>query len=456
MATETNKKNQQQKNEKKVNEEKTGMTEVRRRINELYEFTKDKSNKNVHLKIKQMATAIKAAMTAAEREHNALMARVVNVENALEEAKKHAMLVDNPVTPTGHRPEKRDRETPGEDDGDSKKPKQAEDENDSQDDSGGWNTVESRKKKKDKPKEGPKEEQKDESKKEEQVETENEEKKDPKDPKNPKDPKDEQGRKKVEKQKEQGGKKKGKPKSPRERNKGEALIIEVKEGTSYADLLRKVRMDPALKEVGENVVKTRRTLKGEMLFELKRDPAVKSSAFKTLIESVIGDQASVKALSPESVIECRNLDEATTEEDLGSVLQSHLGELSDVPMTIRLRKAYGGMQIATIRLSTSAANKLLEIGRVKVWWSVCSLKAVPRVSKQLTRCFKCMDFGHLARICEGPDRSKLCRKCGGEDHIAKDCKKQPRCLLCKDEDGNNHMTGGPRCPVYKQAAAGRN
>lgn len=446
MAETNKQKNQLEKNEKKINEEKTGMTEVRRRINELYEFTKDKSNKNVHLRIKQMATSIRAAMAAAEREHNSLLARVVNVEKALEEARKDAMEVDDPVTPTGHRPEKRDRETPGEQEGDWKKPKQVEEGNGSQGDSGGWNTVENRKKKKPKedPKADPKENQKEDPKEDPKIEQ-MEEKAGNEAIK--KDPKDEQVVKKVEKQKER------KPKPPRERHKGEALIIEVKEGTTYADLLRKVRMDPALKELGESVVKTRRTLKGEMLFELKKDPAVKSSTFKTLIESVIGEQANVKALSPETVIECRNLDEATTEEDLRSVLLGHLGELSDVPMNIRLRKAYGGMQIASIRLSTFAANKLLEIGRVKVWWSVCSLKAVPRVSKQLTRCFKCMGFGHLARTCEGPDRSKLCRKCGGEDHVAKDCKKQPKCLLCKEEDGNNHTTGGPRCPVYKQAAA---
>src|SRR5450759_2667625 len=116
-------------------------------------------------------------------------------------------------------------------------------------------------------------------------------------------------------------------------------------------------------------------------------------------------------------------------------MMKHCG---DVSLTIRLRKAYGGTQTAAIRLSTEAANKLLEIGKVKVGWSLCSLKATPRVTKQKERCFKCMGFGHQARDCKGPDRSDLCRKCGEKGHIARDCMKLLRCMLCKNEDGNDH------------------
>ena len=51
--------------------------------------------------------------------------------------------------------------------------------------------------------------------------------------------------------------------------------------------------DPKLKELGENVVKTRRTQKGDILFELKKDPNVKSSAFKTLVEKTVGERKSL-------------------------------------------------------------------------------------------------------------------------------------------------------------------
>ncbi|XP_065085341.1 uncharacterized protein LOC135707449 [Ochlerotatus camptorhynchus] len=92
-------------------------------------------------------------------------------------------------------------------------------------------------------------------------------------------------------------KKKENPRHRRERSKGDALVIEAKDKTTYAALLRKVREDPELKQLGENVVKTRRTQKGEMLFELKKDPSVRSSAFKELVEKSLGEDANVRALS---------------------------------------------------------------------------------------------------------------------------------------------------------------
>ncbi|XP_062535417.1 uncharacterized protein LOC134204650, partial [Armigeres subalbatus] len=55
----------------------------------------------------------------------------------------------------------------------------------------------------------------------------------------------------VEKRKEQ--KKQEKRRSPRERVKGDALIVEASDKTSYAAILKKVREDPELKDLGEKV-----------------------------------------------------------------------------------------------------------------------------------------------------------------------------------------------------------
>lgn len=215
-----------------------------------------------------------------------------------------------------------------------------------------------------------------------------------------------------------------------------------------------MRDNPELKGLEENVLKSRRTQNGELLFELKKDPSVKSVAFKELVERVLGDEASVRALSQETTIECRELSMFTMETDLRQRLESE-DALGKVPMKIHLRKAYRGTQTATIRLPTDAANKLLKLGRINVCWAVGRFRTIPRVPKELVVCYKCLDFGHQARNCLGPDRSKLCRKCGQEGHFASDCQRQPRCMLCKKEDGNVHMTGGYNCPVFKKAKAGQ-
>ncbi|XP_053685815.1 uncharacterized protein LOC128735351 [Sabethes cyaneus] len=174
------------------------------------------------------------------------------------------------------------------------------------------------------------------------------------------------------------------PQPRRIRSRGDALIIGVKgEKTTYADLLKRMRDDPKLNELGEKVVKTRRTQSGELLFELKRDPEVKSAAFKVLVETALGSEAQVKALSQETIVEAKNLDEVTTESEVKAVL-TRAKYLGDVSMFIRLRKVYGSTQTVSIRLSIASANRLLKMERVKIGWamgthSIKSLQVPSRV-----------------------------------------------------------------------------
>ena len=375
------------------------IAEIRGKIDELQEFVKDKHN--VHLQIKQLVTSIRVAVTAAEREQKQLKARAETAENALSEAakKETSEASETPRRPVlNPRSDKRKRDTPGEEE-EKKKAKNDANEGPSQGEGNGWRTV---------VKKGPKPNE---------------------------------------------AKKEGERKEPRrERIKGDAIVIEAKANVTYAAILQKVRNAPELKELGEKVVRTRRTQKGEMLFELQKDPSVKSAAFKELVAKALGHEAGVRALSQETTVECRYLDEITTEEEVRNALKEQC-DLDDETLVIKLRKAYGGTQTASIRLSAAVAPKLLKKGKIKVGWSVCAFKTVPRVAKQMERCFKCWCFGHQAHTCAGPDRSKLCRKCGESGHFASDCTKSPRCVLCKKEDENDHMTGGFKCPVYKKAKA---
>lgn len=259
--------------------------------------------------------------------------------------------------------------------------------------------------------------------------------------------------KKVKKKKEkkpQHAKEKQRPKTVRPM--ADALLVGASGETTYADILRKVKNDPNLKGLNDQVARIRRTRNGEMLFELKKDPSAKSSAFKELVEQSLGDAAKVRALSQETMVECRNLDEVTTDQDLRKALEEQF-QIGDAAQTapIRLRKAYGDTQIATIKLTTEVANRLLEKGKVKVGWTVCSIRAM----QQPERCYKCMGFGHQAKQCRGTDRSKLCRRCGEEGHISRTCTKPPKCMLCTAEKDRDHVTGGQKCPALKAAMTAR-
>ena len=233
----------------------------------------------------------------------------------------------------------------------------------------------------------------------------------------------------------------------RVRRKGEALIVHAAKD-SYFEVLRMMRMNPELEELGADVKRIRRTRNGDMILELKKDSANRSSSHKELAQKVMGDKVTVRAMCPEATIQCKDLDEVTTEDELATSLRDQC-EVGEVEMTIRLRKGPSGTQIASIKLPVDAANKVLKIGKLKVGWSVCPLS----VPERPEMCFRCHGFGHLSWNCKGPDRTKLCRRCGGDGHIARDCKRPAKCMICANDGTNDHVTGGPRCPAYKQALA---
>ena len=57
------------------------------------------------------------------------------------------------------------------------------------------------------------------------------------------------------------------------------------------------------------MVKTRCTQKVEMLFELKKDPTIKSLASRELVAKSLRGAVNVQALSQEAVVEVNELDE---------------------------------------------------------------------------------------------------------------------------------------------------
>lgn len=235
--------------------------------------------------------------------------------------------------------------------------------------------------------------------------------------------------------------------------KADALLIEAKDSGSYADILRKVKADPSLQDMGSKVARIRRTKNGEMLIELQGDPSVKSEAYRELIEkSLVGSDATVRALTQEAVIEVPHLDEVTTELELREALIDQLppGDLESTAK-VKLRKAYGGTQIATIKLPVAEANKLLELGKIKVGWTICPLR---RPRTQLLRCYRCHGFGHVVSKCTvAEDRSKCCWKCGENGHVSKTCSNKPKCMLCQKGVANDHVTGSLRCNAYIKAKA---
>ncbi|KAL7726484.1 hypothetical protein ACLKA6_001106 [Drosophila palustris] len=198
-------------------------------------------------------------------------------------------------------------------------------------------------------------------------------------------------------------------------------------GALSTKVLRKVKQDEKLHGLGEAVTRIRRTQQGELLLQLNIS-GEDTSAFKTLIGETHAETAEIRSLSHRVTIECKDLDEITTEEDIMDALRSQM-EITDAAVDdINLRKGYGGTQTASIRLPAESARKALSAGLLKVGWIRCRLRE--RVN--ITKCYRCLEFGHLAKHCRSKvDRSKLCRRCGKDGHVANDCKEEPQCMFCK-------------------------
>lgn len=240
-----------------------------------------------------------------------------------------------------------------------------------------------------------------------------------------------------------------KKKSRANHPKPEAIVIKTNGETSYADILRKVKTDHNLKDLGEKVFRIRRTQKGEMLLELNHETL--SASYKANLELALGSDASVRAISQETTLIIKHLDEIATEEDICTGVSTLLE--GAIPTIKWIAKGYSGTQTAGISLPNAAAKKLLEQKKIKIGWSVCTVKEYV----QPKRCFKCMGFSHNAKDCKGVDRSKRCRKCGDEGHFANTCNKDLNCMLCSDAhlQPRNHACGSSRCPEYKKAIKSR-
>lgn len=268
-------------------------------------------------------------------------------------------------------------------------------------------------------------------------------------PVHPKRPKNTQSAGKPKEEWTVVGKKPGRRKerpTKKVRPKADALIISAKEGGSYADILRKVQTDPSLKELGEQVVRVRRTRNNEILLELKLEEGVKSATFKPLLDKVVGEEGTIKALSQEVIVEVIGMEEFSTEQDLRKALKEQCG--IDGEPIIRLRKAPRATQTGSVKLPVDSANALFQMDSIKVGWSVCEIR-----TPQPTRCFKCSGFGHQAKNCKGEDRTKACWKCGEDGHKGRDCKNAPKCFLCSETDGKAHVAGSLKCRTYKEAVA---
>ncbi|KAL7725982.1 hypothetical protein ACLKA6_005733 [Drosophila palustris] len=215
---------------------------------------------------------------------------------------------------------------------------------------------------------------------------------------------------------QQVGPKAKKKKIPRE-PRPDAIIIQPQGDLSYSDILKLVtrRQDDKLKEVSVNVNRIRKTVKGELLLELNGASKDNTSKLKEEISEVLGLQSGIRTVTQETCLEIRDLDSLASKEDIAAAISAEIRTVVDVCSIKSLRPAYAGTQLAVVCLPPAQAKALLQEGKVKVGWTRCRVRE--RSSQR--RCYRCLEFGHLAARCTSVvDRSGQCLRCGANGHKA--------------------------------------
>jgi len=114
------------------------------------------------------------------------------------------------------------------------------------------------------------------------------------------------------------------------------IVIAASDGGSYADILKKVRAETQLKELGQAVQAVRRTAKGELLVILNKVSDPNTAELQTTMKTVLGNNVDIRALTETMLIEVKAIDETTDKTDILCAVQQYMRRIRLQPMGLRI------------------------------------------------------------------------------------------------------------------------
>lgn len=228
------------------------------------------------------------------------------------------------------------------------------------------------------------------------------------------------------------------------------LVLEPKnKSTNFSLNEFKNKVKPG--ELGPGITKVKETNNGKVILNCVNEDYL--TKIKSNLEKCVGKSCKVlvpnKLLPRIKIKNINNLNNLNNEE-----LCEHISKLNEfsaedhfrIVKKIELSKKFD----IIAEMSASLFKKVMSVGYVFVGWQ----KSHVTESFNVTRCFKCSRFGHLANTCKSS--KYICPICGS-DHKLEDCnnKGNLNCVNCvnhntrfKTNIETNHSARNVHCPIY--------
>ncbi|CAH1170772.1 unnamed protein product [Phaedon cochleariae] len=214
------------------------------------------------------------------------------------------------------------------------------------------------------------------------------------------------------------------------------------EGKSYAELLRTVKDNIDIGQIGVNISGIRKSVRGDgVIFTVEEGKGMARTLKENIAEKIQVDE--VRAKTNGKILFLTGVDAAVTAEEIAETIGRETGEEQSNIQVKTLKQGNYGSQSATLELPELAARNLATKGNIKIGWTSCKIRE--RIT--LTRCYRCLEFGHRSQECKGEDLSQTCIKCGKDGHRARECTEQPYCTKCKV---SGHRSDQTRCPDFRR------